>query len=183
MAQCLLDISDDSESKSLLDLQRYSLEMAGCFVCCWMTMAHKAAAAVTESLSVRDDLCPEGLPNNLYNDLLVTTNCACPQYSSLLLSDAYPVATTLLACMLCLQRPAQVLHPCLHTEQTAGQTTDRHTDRQTDRRIDTLLRHSSQIKRQNINDDSPDMLSFLMPALSCRLHCNTLKLRSKIFCT
>ena len=86
MAQCLLDISDDSESKSLLDLQRYSLEMAGCFVCCWMTTAHKAAAA--ECLSIRDDLCPlqqESLPNKLYEDLLVNTSCnACPVAAALL---------------------------------------------------------------------------------------------------
>ena len=75
MAQCLLDISDDSESKSLLDLQRYCLEMAGFFVCCWMSSAHKAAAAVQEALNAQSEQSPfrEGLPDNLYQDLMVHT--------------------------------------------------------------------------------------------------------------
>ena len=72
MAKCLLEISDDSESKFLLELQRYSLEITAVFVCCWISNAHKMAAAVTESLSTQHDcICQEGLPNDQYQDLLV----------------------------------------------------------------------------------------------------------------
>ena len=73
MAQCVLDISDNTQSKPLVDLQRYSLEMAAAFVCFWMTTAHRAAAAVIESLSV--DPCGQGaLPDSQYEDLLVHTH-------------------------------------------------------------------------------------------------------------
>ena len=72
MAQCLLDVSDNSESQSLIDLQRYSLEMTATFACCWMTNAHRAAAAVIESLSIQGNPCGlEGLSDNQYEDLLV----------------------------------------------------------------------------------------------------------------
>ncbi|KAL3162039.1 hypothetical protein ABBQ38_009108 [Trebouxia sp. C0009 RCD-2024] len=72
MAQCLLDISDDSDSRSLLDLQRYSLEVTALFVCCWISNAHKMMAAVTESLSTQYDcMCQEGMPKTEYEDLLV----------------------------------------------------------------------------------------------------------------
>lgn len=120
MAQCLLDISDDSESKSLLDLQRYSLEMAGCFVCCWMSTAHKAAAAVKESLSVQSDQCPfgEGLPNNLYQDLLVSQPCHS-------LGFLLPVAAAALAWRHC----PHALYVMFHT--ASGQSVDKQTDQQT----------------------------------------------------
>lgn len=132
MAQCLLDISDDHESKSHLDLQRYSLEMAACFVCCWMTTAHKAAAAVTESLSLRDDVCPlqhEGLPNKLYKDLLVNTTCC-----------VWPVATVLLCFGMLHSWPVWGFSDILHgSAYLFAYRTDRHTGgragRQADRQI------------------------------------------------
>lgn len=72
MAQCLLNISDDSNSKCLIDLQRYSLEITAVFVCCWINNANKMASAVTESLSTQHDCASlEGLPKDQYQDLLV----------------------------------------------------------------------------------------------------------------
>ena len=71
MAQCLLEVSDSSESQALVDLQRYSMEMTAAFACCWMTTAHRAVAAVIES---QNSSCPEGLPDNLYEDLLVSSH-------------------------------------------------------------------------------------------------------------
>ena len=135
MAQCLLDISDDSESKSLLDLQRYSLEMAACFICCWMTSAHKASAAVTESLSLRDELCSlqqEGLPNKLYQDLLVNATCNVWFATALMCfwcctPGLYGAFAT--SCM--------SLHTPLHTQKTHGQA-DRQAGRQAGRQTDTV---------------------------------------------
>ena len=75
MAQCLLDLSDNSQSKSLVDLQRYSLEMAAAHVCCWMGNAQRAAGPVKESLSIQDNpYGQEGLPDNQYEDMLVNTH-------------------------------------------------------------------------------------------------------------
>ena len=72
MAQCLLDISNNSQSTLLVDLQRYSLELAAAFVCFWMSNAHRAVVAFIESLSINS--CGQGAsPDSQCEDLLVHT--------------------------------------------------------------------------------------------------------------
>ena len=76
MAQCLLDMQSNSESRSILDLQRYSLELAAVAVCIWMSIGHQDAlalgASMAKSLSPpQDSLGREMLPDHLYDDLLV----------------------------------------------------------------------------------------------------------------
>ena len=76
MAHSLLDISDNQESLSTLDIQRYSLEMAAVFVCAWNSMAHKAVLDFKDNLNGQVNfLGQEGLPDSLYQNLLVWLGC------------------------------------------------------------------------------------------------------------
>ena len=69
MAQCLLDISDNKDSKSLLDLQRWNTELAALIATWWMGKPHRSALAVAELMGGPHS--PGGAPEKVYEDVLV----------------------------------------------------------------------------------------------------------------
>lgn len=75
MSLCLLDISSDSSSPSLEQLQRFSLELTGIFVSFWI--GNPQHIAMLQSVNMQTGLLfDEPPPENLHEDLLVRIACA-----------------------------------------------------------------------------------------------------------